>query len=1016
MSRATIQPLSVGATAPETLSVLQQRLLVAEEQTEALIQDMASLGVSREQLLDPAASARDTCQRPVSPVHVWRALGGDKGEGLLWRNCEALVSRVCRLESLLQTLKLTTFRLETERELNPSHSVRLTEQLSALQQESEEEQRAARKEVMRVQHQLRQVCQERDEALEEARRLGEALEVTTTSKMDVALAAEDLKMIKVQMSEKLLELKVQLSQEAALRLEMEKSHGALLQRVQEMEKVVEQERGQVQALQTDCHALRSEGQEVRQRLKEEAEKARRLEEECQQLRDQADVKESVVSQLTDELNSAGLALQRLQQENTKLQKDEETLKAAAEKVQELNGQLQGQCSELSAALRSLTVENARLLTEHQAELKAERERVVQQLQEQDLLLDAARRNIHAELQGALTDRLRLQRELETVRSELAKLQSSTAAQETAATQREILERTVDRLREELHSAGQERESMKREKDSILAEMHSMVSKLEGEKSFLETQLTKAKSRVKQLKDELQAVQEVKLSTTLENKCTPTSAELSSWRSRCQKLEEQLRQMEGDYELAVVVRDEAIRNYKALEDQLDSLQKEQRKSKLEGDLEARCPDGGWVAQTLQGVLASHSRLQKSTETLQAELGGRDKEIASLREERVQIQQSSQSLQTQVEKLQDDLMATNKEMESLRKALETTSLDNKKLAQSLEQALLANSKLLSKLSRTQDQKERRQSQQKQLLTQREMELVEAKEEVRWLAEHLDSLKVLLKKERDCGKKVSNKENTELKKALEDASSRSGDLSRANRELREKVSELEKVVSNQKARIKDMKTQLKVHLESRATLATAQRVKEKEEALKGLESLNEEYQRRNNEQSRLIQQFQSELQRLSSKQEGELEGERELRQMLQDKCQKLEENMQQLKQSRDEAEQRLREASLESQQISENLMEAHTWFRSKFNSLKSELEKSRARREPSMDRHHSLGRSKEVAHIASPEGGNKALCDSGPIELKRDHWSTALKRWETKRELARISERYRHTGQTHGQTDAQ
>ncbi|XP_036393515.1 coiled-coil domain-containing protein 150 [Megalops cyprinoides] len=1006
MSRATIQPLSVGATAPETLSVLQQRLLVAEEQTEALIQDMASLGVSREQLLDPAASARDTGQRPVSPVQVWRALGGDKGEGLLWRNCEALVSRVCRLESLLQTLKLTNFRLETERELNPSHSTRLTEQLSALQQESEEEQRAARKEVMRVQDQLRQVCQERDEALEEARRLGEALEVTSTSKMDVALAAEDLKMIKVQMSEKLLELKVQLSQEVALRLEMEKSHGALLQRVQEMEKVVEQERGQVRALQTDCHALRSEGQEVRQRLKEEAEKAQRLEEECQQLRDQADVKESVVSQLTDELNSAGLALQRLQQENTKLQKDEETLKAAAEKVQELNGQLQGQCSELSATLRSLTVENARLLTEHQAELKAERERVLQQLQEQDLLLDAARRNIHAELQGALTDRLRLQRELETTRSELAELQqSSMAAQETAATQREILERTVDRLREELYSARQERESMKREK----AEMHSMVNKLEGEKSSLETQLSKAKSRVRQLKDELQAVQEVKLSTTLENKCTPTSAELNSWRSRCQKLEEQLRQMEGDYELAVVVRDEAIRNYKALEDHLESLQKEQQKSKLEGDLGARCPDGGWVAQTLQGVLASHSRLQKSTETLQAELGGRDKEIATLREERVQIQENSQRLQTQVEKLQDDCMATNKEMESLRKALETTSLDNKKLAQSLEQALLANSKLLSKLSRTQDQKERSQS-------LREMELVEAKEEVRWLAEHLDSLKVLLKKERDCGKKVSNKEITELKKALDDASSRSGDLSRSNRELREKVSELEKVVSSQKARIKDMKTQLKVHLESRATLATSQRVKEMEEALKGLESLNDEYQRRNNEQSQLIQQFQSELQRLSSKQEGELEGERELRQMLQDKCQTLEENMQQLKQSRDEAEQRLREASLESQQISENLMEAHTWFRSKFSSLRSELEKSRARREPSTDKRHSLGRSKEVAHIASPEGGKKALCDSGPIVLKQDHWSTALKRWETKRELARISGRCRHTGQTHGQTDAQ
>lgn len=49
-------------------------------------------------------------------------------------------------------------------------------------------------------------------------------------------------------------------------------------------------------------------------------------------------------------------------------------------------------------------------------------------------------------------------------------------------------------------------------------------------------------------------------------------------------------------------------------------------------------------------------------------------------------------------------------------------------------------------------------------------------------------------------------QLRKALEDLSSRSGDLSRANRELREKASELEKVVSNQKARLRDQKTQLK------------------------------------------------------------------------------------------------------------------------------------------------------------------------------------------------------------------
>lgn len=118
MSRSAIPPLSVGPTAPEALSLLHQRLLMAEEEAEALIQDMGALGVSRDQILGSAERV-GTAQRPVSPLKMRRVLGD---EGMLWQQCDSLVSQVCRVESLLQTLKLTIFRLETERELDPYHT------------------------------------------------------------------------------------------------------------------------------------------------------------------------------------------------------------------------------------------------------------------------------------------------------------------------------------------------------------------------------------------------------------------------------------------------------------------------------------------------------------------------------------------------------------------------------------------------------------------------------------------------------------------------------------------------------------------------------------------------------------------------------------------------------------------------------------------------------------------------------------------------------------------------------
>ncbi|XP_061073350.1 coiled-coil domain-containing protein 150 [Conger conger] len=1027
MSRAAIQPLRIGATAPETLSIVQQHLLVAEEQTEGLIQDMGSLGVPREQLLHSPALVRDGCQRPVSPVRVWQAVGGR--DAALWQNCEALMSRMCRLESILHSLKLATFRLETERQLDPSNSARVMEQLSALQKESQEEQREARKELLQVQDQLWQACQEREEALEEAQKLREELEVATTSKMDVALAAEELKVIKVQMTERLFELKVQLSQEADLRLEAQRTHDALLQRVKEMEGVVEMEREQVQVLQTDCQAMQSDRQGVRQALKKEAERASLLEKQSQQLRDNADVKDSIISQLTDELKSAHLALQRLQQENSRLQKDEGNLKTAAERVQVLNVQLQGQCTELNGALRSLTVENARLLSAHQAELKAERERVLQQLQEQDLLLDAARRNIQAELQGALKERLRLQQDLDVLRRDHQQLQqSSRVAQETSVTQRERLESAVVRLRAELSGAGKDGEALKRERHRTLAEMQNKVSKLEKEKSSLQTQLTKAKSRVVQLQIELNGQtehkQQEKRSSILEKKYAKASAEVSSSKLTCHQLEQNLSQAEAslrrkeeELALARAARDDALRDKQALRDQMENLQDLHRSQlcQLEEQLGARRQDGEWVTQTLHGMLESHARLQDSSHSLQAQLGGREGELTALREERAQLQQHVERLQTHVERLQHDLLATDAEMEPLRKALETVSVDNKQLAHTLEQALLANNQLVGRLGRTQDQQENIQSQHQQLLSEREAELKDTREEVKWLTDHLDSVKEQLRKDSNCQKRASHREVTELKKAVDEATSRSGDLSRANRELREKVGELEKVVSNQKARIKDLTTQLKQFAENRAVMASSLRMKEMEGTLKGLESLKDEYQRRNNEQSQLIQQFQSEMQRLASSQEGELETEREHRQVLQDKCERLEENTRQLRRGRDEAEERLREASVESQQITENLIEAHSWFRSNFNSLKKELEKSKRKKEQAAEKLGSLGNAKEGTPSTSTDCENEDR--SGPTvpEPRPNYWTATVQRWETKRELARISEKYRRRDRpTHRQTD--
>ncbi|XP_051254323.1 coiled-coil domain-containing protein 150 isoform X2 [Dicentrarchus labrax] len=758
MSRSAVPPFSVGATAPEALSLLHQRLLLAEEEAEALIQDMGVLGVSRDQILGSAERMGAT-QRPISPLKMRRVFGD---EGML---CDSVVSRVCRMESLLQTLKLTIFRLETEKELDPSHTAHLKQQLAALQRQSEEEHHTTRREAMKLRDQLQQAYQERDEARTE---------------MDVALAAEELKIVKLEMSQRLKEMKEQMRQESARLAEATRSHNELHQRVEEMERVVEMQRRQALLLQSDCHALHVEVQTGQRQLEEANDRGRQLDEHCQRLKDQTEMKDSLMSELKTDLKSVCQALQRQQTENSKLLKEGTELRAAADRVQTLNKQLQSQCTQLSSALHSLTEENEK----HQASLKAEMSRVVKQLQERDLQLGA---NIQTELQVALTHKVSLQLELERLKGEHAKLlQSSSIAQETVATQRELLERTTERLRGELNMAKKEEGAMRKDLEDSKNELCLVVTKLEGERSSLETQLSEAKWEVGSLCSVLQSQQD-------ENRrLMGKVAALEQQQHAVQQVDQMLKDLTD-------------KNKPACE-----------KGKLKiSELEAVCgPGGGVVSQTLEDILASHTRIQLNGQTL-----GREQE----QKDRLQAQREIRKHQAEVEKLQQLLTSThsksNRALESLQKALDKAKADNKRLAQSVEQAVFTNSSLHSKLEQARDQYQA-------TITLRDEELHVARTKIGRLSEELGAIKQRMRGEYDSSMRRLHREITELKMTVKDSSTGSGDLSKANQELRQQVSELEQQVSKQKARIREERRQRQKSRDSQDNSQKVESIKNIEE----------------------------------------------------------------------------------------------------------------------------------------------------------------------------------------------
>ncbi|XP_078236247.1 coiled-coil domain-containing protein 150 isoform X2 [Pogona vitticeps] len=1030
MARPVISPVSINPTAPETFEVLNQRMRVVEEQTSSLLRDLRTLDVKgqRMELAPSRFLEKIGDHESISPICAKVAFGGVNDT--LWRTCETLVNRMCRLESVVQSLKLNMFRLQTEKELNPQHAANLEQRLNTIQEEHIEELKVLQTEGRMLCQQLRESREEEEKACEQAERLRAALEIATATKREMSITVDELRAAKQKTDHELQELTEQLSKETSRRESLEESQAVLLYRIQDMEVSVEKERKQVHLLQQDCNSLQQDIQISRESLKKEEERRAHLEQECAQLKNSLESQETTISRLAEKGKVAQASLSKAQEENIQLQTEITALREVAEKVQVLNEQLTQECAELNDALRSVTMEKAQLISQHRAALKAEQEKINEKLQEQDLILDAARASITAELQIVQNEKAELQREIDALHAEHSDCkQKACNVEDNTAIQKELLESTVSRIQKELETALQEKTTLMKEKGKLEEEMQEALNEMMEEKKSLEAELAASKlevgslketlkgleeenkklteqeaalerqqvkqvlsemtdktelannkgklqARVQQLEEELSSLVDIqsensqlqKQNSILETKYNQVNAELGSTRINMQRMEAQLRQAqsvlahtEEEFSATVKTQDEAVRENQKLKGQISATEEREKHKvgNLRRKLEASKEDNIKMTTMLENLLASHNKMQMALEKLQTELGHKDSEIASLKMERIQSQQSIEKFEAELEQCRNKLFLESQQgMKSgpLLKALEAVKAEKKKLTQSLEQALQTNSALQSKLVLVQDELESKEAEYQQLMACRDQLIEESKMETKVYGDRLETLKKQFQTEREVTKKAAQKESAELKKALEEACSKFGEMSRCNRELRAKVGELEMALASQKEKVKRQKALITQHFNSKASSArNTERIKEIESELKQMEELKQQYQKKNYEQSLSIKEFmteltdlQREMQQLAKNQQAmaaenrnlqsQLELEQKRRQQLEEECQALEVTVRHLRKCKETTEQKLKEASIESEQISANLEEAHRWFKSKFDNLQRELARNR------------------------------------------------------------------------------
>ncbi|DAA32572.1 TPA: hypothetical protein BOS_1990 [Bos taurus] len=1125
MSRPVLSPTRINATASETFTVLQQRMRIVEEQTSSLRDDLIMLdfGDKRGQLETPECSVSQNITRPIQNEIICSGK-----TNILWKNCEFLVNRMCRLESLIQSLKMNIFRLQTEKDLNPQKTDFLKERLNTIQEEHSKDLKLLQLEVMNLRQQLRDVKEEEDKAQDEVQRLTATLEIASETKKNAAIIEEELKTTKRKMNLKIQELRRQLSQEKHLRESLEKSGSALLLRIQEMEATVEVERKQVQILQENCIALRSSIQTTQELLAQEQQQKGELETASSQLKSDLVSRDDIISKLVEENKNIQMSFNKEHEGNAYLRSEIVSLHEASEKAQILNDQLTRKCSELSSMLQTVKMENTRIIADHQAILQEEQKMMTQTFQEQNLLLDAAHASITSELQTVQNEKTQLQMHLDHLILEHNQcIQKAQEAEKRATVQKELLESTIARLRGDLEASTQEKKSLLEEKDRLQKEVNKTEKEVAEEKCNLEKELAKNKVDINALTCNVQTLEEKNKQLT--DKIASLELEQASsdyhWLAQ-QQVENVLGKITDSKNKLAYEKGKLQTKVKQLEEQLHSLTETSSQNdhlrKLNKALEGkyaqriseRCQNQDWDIQlayaltgglgmysvdfiiedydfrkqnrlrrksperpasskflesyrppvnsvkertssvglpsvvpnptrrvtfapaltsvrssqeigdsrislktllnaikTMEGrlegkidILASRplindespnflnrdsvkSLLEKNEEELSQAVKGRDaalKESQKLKGDLETLedrenkkvgnfqalnQQRVQKLEAEVDQWQARMLVVdaqhNSEMEPLQKALDVAREDNRKLAMSLEQALQTNNHLQTKLDHVQEKLESKELERQNLETFKERMSEESKIEAELHAERIDALRKQFQIERETAKKAAQREVTEMKKALDEANFRSVEVSRTNRELRQKLTELEKLLNSSKEKIKNQRAQIKLHLSAKANNAqNVERMKQIETELRQMELIKDQYQKKNYEQSLSIQKFVSEMTNLqkemqllarsqydtsarNKQQELRLEAERKLRQELENRCQELEETIRHLKKCKEATENKLKEASVESEQITANLEEAHRWFKCRFDGLQLELTKNRLQRLPREDR---------------------------------------------------------------------
>ncbi|XP_052081385.1 coiled-coil domain-containing protein 150-like isoform X5 [Mytilus californianus] len=934
MSRQVLPPAGhpTGSAPQQTAEVLENRLTAAEDETNILLEQLNGLGFSK----TSADINSSNMKVPVSPYKVRMA-----SNDVLKDNYEALVSRVCKMESTVQTMKLNLLNIQGENHLKGKSNDEFEYRMNVLKQTYEQTISKYKREMEQMKEDLLQENEEKNKLKSNIKDLKSALEDSSTTRAEATVTADELSLTKQKMQRRINELKEECDREKSLRKSLEESHNTLMERVRDMEALVESERKEVKSLSMDCQSLRNDALNVREELK---------------------LTQAQRDSIERDYNEAYEEMERMKRNFETMDSDRQVLMKELDRLRKQYDDLIKQLEQTQVIVdqqkEMLLIDKVTLANQNN-ELKAERSRVAEKerIEEEALQYKIKTKELTAERES-------LEKRLRHVEQEYTGLNKKFVAKDDEYCQAASgLEKELNSLRHQLQVVKKEKERAVKDKDHLLDEVNQTVdsmieerSKLQGEAQQLKIELDSQKKLRKSLEHEnatlMERVSGFEGQQETQSKVEKTMMEMMEQKNKLAyengSLQTQVTHLTAEVDKLKNAQNDATKLKhinEGLQNRYDKTQKEMSDLKIKTqrlDSQLRQKHGSYETKE-----KDYNELQKQRDEAVKE---RDTLILQIQD----MEDKDQSKEYVMEWL--DMSKIN----GLQRNLEDAKAVNKEIASTLEAVMSSHSHLQTVVEELQTELGKKDSTITAIKNQKSSAQQEWKFEMKQFEERMENLRGELKKERDKSLKKNSRDIAEVRKQNDNLSTRNMELVKANTELRHKMTEYESQTKDLKDKIRDQKKRVEyLHKSKKDLEENSEKVRELKSEIEDLENLRDEYVKRNTDQGEMINTFmnqiaslQVELKQLAQNQaetnlliqqrEVELEKERTVSHENKRKYEHTVKQKDDIDRMRRETENRLKEAQDESSEISVHLQDAHDWFRNKFEKLQNELVTSKRKQE--------------------------------------------------------------------------